>query len=176
MGPPETVPAHSPSCSRTRYFCASVTSEYLVAIPTAAVTHIQKSAPGPPQWMARATPAMFPIPTVADSAVVSAWKWVTSPSSSGSSYLPDATAAPCRRRVTWMKPSRSVRYTPIPSRRITMKGMFSPPTEMPAVTKIRVRKSVIDWMNSMREGLLGVTDGRSCCEHGNGAGKLAIHP
>ena len=49
MGPPDTVPAHSPSLSRTRYFWASVTSENLVAMPTAAVTHIQKSAPGPPQ-------------------------------------------------------------------------------------------------------------------------------
>ena len=109
MGPPDTVPAHSPSCSWTRYFWARVTSEYLVAMPSPAVTHIQKSAPGPPQWIARATPAMLPMPTVADSAVVSAWKWVTSPSSSGSSYLPDATAIPCPSRDSWTKPSRSVR-------------------------------------------------------------------
>ena len=128
------MPAHSPSSSRTRNFWASVTSEYLVAMPSAAVTHIQKSAPGPPQWMASATPAMLPIPTVADRAVVSAWKWVTSPSSSGSSYLPDATAAPWRRRVTWMKPRRRVRYAPIPSRIITMKGIVSPPTAIPAST------------------------------------------
>ncbi len=33
--------------------------------------------------MAMATPAMLPMPTVADSAVVSAWKWFRSPSSSG---------------------------------------------------------------------------------------------
>ena len=32
--------------------------------------HIQNRAPGPPKWMAIATPAMLPIPTVADSAVV----------------------------------------------------------------------------------------------------------
>jgi len=87
MGPPETVP--SQACpwvsSTTRYFCANVTSVNLVAMPSAAVTHIQNNAPGPPQWMAIATPAMFPIPTVADRAVVRAWKWETSPGSSGSS-------------------------------------------------------------------------------------------
>ena len=98
MGPPLTVPSHlgaSGSVSSTsRYFWASVTSVNLVAIPSAAVTHIQNNAPGPPQWMAIATPAMLPIPTVAESAVVRAWKWDTSPGSSGSSYLPDVTAKP----------------------------------------------------------------------------------
>ena len=38
---------------------------------------------------------MLPMPTVADSAVVSAWKCETSPGSSGSSYLPDVMAKPC---------------------------------------------------------------------------------
>ena len=47
---------------------------YLSAMPKNAVTHIQNRAPGPPQWMAIATPAMLPMPTVADSAVDSAWK------------------------------------------------------------------------------------------------------
>ncbi len=55
-------------------------------MPSSAVIHIQNSAPGPPKWMAMATPAMLPMPTVAESAVVSAWKWATSPGSSGSSY------------------------------------------------------------------------------------------
>ena len=176
MGPPETVPAHSPSSSCTRYFCARVTSENLVAIPRAAVTHIQKSAPGPPQWIASATPAMLPIPTVADSAVVSAWKWVTSPSSSGLSYLPDATATPWRSRVTWTKPSRRVRYIPIPSRMITIRGMFSPPIGIPTSTKYRVMKSMACWRKSMGRGLLGVTGGGSCYGHGNGAGQTIAIP
>ena len=86
MGPPETVPLYlAESSSTSRYFCASVTSLYFVAMPRKAVIHIQNSAPGPPRWMAIAAPAMFPIPTVALSAVVSAWKCVTSPGSSGSS-------------------------------------------------------------------------------------------
>jgi hypothetical protein len=42
-------------------------------MPKKAVIHIQNSAPGPPRRMASATPAMLPIPTVADSAVVKAW-------------------------------------------------------------------------------------------------------
>ena len=51
-----------------------------MAIPTSPVIHIQKSAPGPPAAMAVATPTMFPVPTVAASAVMSAWKWEMSPS------------------------------------------------------------------------------------------------
>jgi len=48
-------------------------SEYLDAMPSRPVTHIQNSAPGPPTPMAVATPTMLPTPTVAASAVVSAW-------------------------------------------------------------------------------------------------------
>ena len=36
-------------------------------------------APGPPRAIAVATPAMFPVPTVADSAVISALNGLTSP-------------------------------------------------------------------------------------------------
>src|SRR5690606_13066639 len=61
---------------------ASTASEYLVAIPTRAVSHIQNSAPGPPRKTAVATPAMLPVPTVADSAVIRAWNGGMSPSSS----------------------------------------------------------------------------------------------
>src|SRR5690554_7353663 len=72
-----------------------MTSLYFVAIPRSADTHIQNKAPGPPQCMAMATPAMFPTPTVAESAVERAWKCETSPGSSGSSYFPEVTARPC---------------------------------------------------------------------------------
>ena len=105
MGPPATAPVSS----TVRYFWARVTSEYLVAIPRKAVTHIQKRAPGPPQWMAMATPAMLPMPTVAERAVVRAWKWETSPGSSGSSYRPVVTPNPWPRRRSWTKPVRTVR-------------------------------------------------------------------
>ena len=46
-------------------------SEYLVAIPKRAVSHIQKIAPGPPKVIAVATPTILPIPTVAAKAVIS---------------------------------------------------------------------------------------------------------
>ena len=113
MGPPETVPSQAwaslSGSSTVRWIWARVTSVNFVAMPRNAVTHIQNRAPGPPRWMARATPAMFPIPTVADRAVVRAWKWETSPGSSGSSYFPVVMAKPWPRRRSWMKPRRKVR-------------------------------------------------------------------
>ena len=45
--------------------------------------------------MATATPAMFPIPTVLDSAVERAWKCEIWPSSSGSSCLPSKISNAC---------------------------------------------------------------------------------
>ena len=42
--------------------------------------HIQNTAPGPPTAMAPATPAMFPVPIVADSEVIKAWNGEISPS------------------------------------------------------------------------------------------------
>jgi len=52
-------------------------------MPRKPASTIQKTAPGPPIPSATATPAMFPRPTVADSAADSAWKWEISPLSSG---------------------------------------------------------------------------------------------
>ena len=37
-------------------------------MPNSAVTHIQKRAPGPPRRIAKATPAILPIPIVAERA------------------------------------------------------------------------------------------------------------
>ena len=45
-----------------------------VAMPTSAITHIQKIAPGPLSVIATATPAMLPVPTRAASEVHKAWK------------------------------------------------------------------------------------------------------
>ena len=66
--------------STLRYFTASRPSENFVAMPNSAASHIQNIAPGPPATMAVATPTMFPVPMVADRAVHSAPKLVTSPS------------------------------------------------------------------------------------------------
>ena len=59
-----TPPWTSPWSSFPRYMSAKVHVKNLVVIPMIAVSHIQKIAPGPPVWIATATPAMFPIPTV----------------------------------------------------------------------------------------------------------------
>ena len=76
MGPPLI----SPLSLVMRYLTASTASPYLVAMPKKAVIHIQNTAPGPPETMAVATPAMLPVPMVAESAVISAPKWLMSPS------------------------------------------------------------------------------------------------
>ncbi len=49
-------------------------------MPSRADTHSQKIEPAPPRVTAVVMPAMLPVPTVAASAVVRAWKGVTSPS------------------------------------------------------------------------------------------------
>ena len=51
-------------------------------MPKTPVSHIQSTAPGPPAATAVATPTMFPVPMVAASAVISAPKWLMSPSPS----------------------------------------------------------------------------------------------
>ncbi len=80
IGPPAIVP----SAVVMRYFTESSASAYLVAIPKTPVSHIQRTAPGPPDATAVATPTMLPVPIVAASAVVSAPNCETSPSPSDS--------------------------------------------------------------------------------------------
>ena len=59
---------------RSRLNMDCVTSVILSAMPRSPMTHIQKTAPGPPNAIASATPAMLPRPMVAESAAESAWK------------------------------------------------------------------------------------------------------
>ena len=70
MGPP----CNTPALSFPLNIIAKVDVKNFVDIPTIALTHIQKIAPGPPMEIATATPAIFPIPIVEDKAVVKAWK------------------------------------------------------------------------------------------------------
>ena len=53
-------------------------------MPSRPAAIIQNVAPGPPTEIATATPAMLPMPTVPDTAVVSAWNCEISPGSFGS--------------------------------------------------------------------------------------------
>ena len=108
-----------PTCSRlsstSRYFTASTISEYLVAMPTSAVIHIQNSAPGPPTAIAVATPAMLPVPTVAESSVISAANGEMSPCALLPGVrLPHSMRKPCGILRIGMKPRRSCRYRPVP--------------------------------------------------------------
>ena len=80
-------------------------------MPIRPATIIQKVAPGPPTLTAIATPAMLPRPTVAERAAVRAWKWLTSPLSSGLEYLPRVTSMACLKPRTLMKPMRRVKNT-----------------------------------------------------------------
>ena len=64
-------------------------------MPIKAVTNIQNNAAGPPKCIARATPAIFPVPTVPDNAVESAWKCDVSPLSVSLSYLPETILTAC---------------------------------------------------------------------------------
>ena len=70
-----------PSSATTRYLMDNRHSEYLVAVPSRAASHIQNKAPGPPATSAVATPTILPVPMVADNAVQSAPKLDTSPCS-----------------------------------------------------------------------------------------------
>jgi hypothetical protein len=87
-------------------------------MPKTPVSHIQRTAPGPPAATAVATPTMFPVPIVAARAVVSAPNWLTSPAPSFFRLMEIRIAVKmCR----WGKPRRNVRKTCVPKSR-TMRG------------------------------------------------------
>ena len=65
IGPPCILP----TLSLPLYITASVQVKNFVDIPIIALIHIQNMAPGPPIFIATATPAMFPIPIVEANAV-----------------------------------------------------------------------------------------------------------
>jgi len=78
--------------------------------------HIQNTAPGPPMATAPATPAMFPVPTVAARAVQSAWNGVIAPSALASfeKTLPKVSFIASPNFLICMNPVRMLRYSPIP--------------------------------------------------------------
>ena len=97
-------------------------------MPKNPITHIQKSAPGPPPAMARATPPMLPSPTVAERAAERAWKWVMAPGSSGRSYLPRVTATPWVSALNWTNLVQTVKRIPAPMR---TKNVHGPHMKLP---------------------------------------------
>jgi hypothetical protein len=91
-----------PSAFSRRYFTPSVHSVNFEAMPSRPARIIQNVAPGPPMVIATATPAMLPRPTVPDTAVASAWKCDTSPTSSGFVYWPRTSPMACPKPVALM--------------------------------------------------------------------------
>src|SRR3954467_10792395 len=99
-------------------------SANLIAVATKPYTQIQNSAPGPPETIAVATPAMLPVPIDAANAVMNAWNGVRAPSAPDA--LPENAArhASANRR-TCTKRRRMVRNNPAPSSTPTTQGMKS---------------------------------------------------
>ena len=87
---------------------------------------IQKVAPGPPVPIAIATPAIFPNPTVAERAVVNAWKWVTSPTCSELSYFPRTKSIACLNRRIFTNRIRKVKKRAPPSNHAITRGISIP--------------------------------------------------
>ena len=65
-------------------------------MPSSAMTHIQNTAPAPPERMAVATPTRLPVPMVDASAVHRLWNWLMA----------------CSSRAVWAVTFRSVRMAP----------------------------------------------------------------
>ncbi|OQC35073.1 MAG: hypothetical protein BWX66_01712 [Deltaproteobacteria bacterium ADurb.Bin058] len=93
MGPPAMVP----SAFVVRYLTDKRASAYLVEIPKTPVSHIHKTAPGPPAATAVATPTMLPVPIVAAKAVVRAANGLTSPLPPSSRVTDSLMALPMKR-------------------------------------------------------------------------------
>ena len=109
----------------------SVFSANAVIMPKNAATHIQNTAPGPPMASAAATPAMLPVPTVAASAVhIAAKGEIACPSLSVLRWGRQARSAPpshSRMYRSWNTPVQQVKYSPVPSSRMSSGGPQSTP-------------------------------------------------
>ena len=89
------------------------------------MTHIQKTAPGPPRAMAVATPTMLPVPTLPERATQKASNeeipcLLPSGAFSGPANR-ERIMSPKRRTCT--KRVRSVKYNPAPTSRTTSAGL-----------------------------------------------------
>ena len=116
-------PAISPREFFSRYLTASMHSAYFVVKPKRAEIHIQTRAPGPPNTIAVATPAMLPVPIVADNAVIRDWNGVISPSPPVVCLRPLNTCFSAKPRFFQGRNlRRKVRKIPVPTRRIIIAG------------------------------------------------------
>ena len=124
IAPPSIIPCSS----LTRYFTAISDSAYFVAMPNTPVSHIQSTAPGPPEAMAVPTPIMLPVPMVEARAVVSAPNWDTSPAPSTSLVTESLMPKPSLR---WIKPVLMVIKRWVPNSSTNSQGPHSHPSIVP---------------------------------------------
>src|SRR5690606_23493349 len=121
-------PDISPFSFLIRYLTARTPSPYLVAIPNSAVIHIQNTAPGPPSTQAVATPAILPVPIVADSAVISEANWEISPECSG--CLPKTCLKASGNIRNCQHNKRKVRNNPVPTISTSIYGPQTQPLKV----------------------------------------------
>src|SRR4026207_2576197 len=122
----------------------STASANLVAVARKPYTQIQKSAPGPPEMIAVATPAMLPVPIDAASAVANAWNGESTPGAGEEPAANMARTASGNRRIC-TTPKRSVRNRPPPRSTATTYGMKSQSATVWIKLEVRSQKlEVID--------------------------------
>ena len=108
----------------SRHVTPSTASVNLIVVATKPYAQIQNSAPGPPETMAVATPAILPVPMVPESAVMNAWngdKAPVVPLSALESIAPNAS----RNRRTCTTRYRIVRNNPVPNNSTSSQGTNS---------------------------------------------------
>ena len=119
-------------------------------MPKKALSHIQKIAPGPPEAIAVAAPAMLPVPTCAATAVASDWNELM-PSLPACSpcrrMLPNTALSPCLNLRTCTNLSRTVNQIPVPPSRMIRITSFSHvltvPTNEFSTFAISLAKSIV---------------------------------
>lgn len=97
-------------------------------VPKKAEIHIQNTAPGPPAAMAVATPAIFPVPSVAARAVQADWKPVIPPVPGCLPFSCPESEAPSVERHhkgrcrSWKKPVPTLKISPAAASRRRVAG------------------------------------------------------
>ena len=111
-------------------------------MPTSAVIHIQNNAPGPPRNTAVATPAMFPVPIVADRAVINALNGVIWPSPSSGLRPLNSNEKPVPIRKMGISFSPTCKNSPTPRMSTSINGPQTTALTAPTI-ELRVSMSLL---------------------------------
>ena len=110
----------------------------------------QNVAPGPPVEMATATPAMLPMPTVPETAVVNALNCEISPGSPARAYLPETMRSASANPRTLMNRRWIVKNNPPATSHSTISGISVPNSGTVKKTKPDTASATGRMMASMR--------------------------